>query len=58
MNNEIKFEEFPLIGTLNEELGTVTLEHLWADVFALKMKIIKTEALEQLNDVILEGDQC
>jgi hypothetical protein len=55
MNNEIKFKKFPLIGSLNEELGTVTLEHLWADVFALKMKIIKTEALEQLNDVILEA---
>ncbi|MGZ3775620.1 MAG: GNAT family N-acetyltransferase [Pseudobdellovibrionaceae bacterium] len=52
MNSEIKFMKFPLVNSENEDLGIVTLEHLWADVFALKMKIHKEEALVQLNDVV------
>lgn len=55
MNSEVKFKKFILMNSENEDLGIVTLEHLWADVFALKMKIHKVEALAQLNDVIKEA---
>lgn len=55
MSSEIKFKKFPLVNSANEDLGVVTLEHLWADVFALKLKVHKEEALVQLNDVIKDA---
>jgi hypothetical protein len=47
-----KTKHFPLLSASNEELGTVTLEHLWADVFAIKIIILRVEALLDLEDAI------
>ncbi len=54
MNSKSKFTKISLVGNLNEELGVVPLEHLWADMFALKMKIVKPEAFDQLSDAICQ----
>jgi hypothetical protein len=43
MNDEIKFKKLPLLSSAGEPLAKFTLEHLWADVFALKMKVLKME---------------
>lgn len=54
MNGDIKLKKFPLVNAANEELAKITLEHLWADVFALKMKVINMEAVPKLSGVIQE----
>lgn len=55
MNEEIKFKKFPLLNSKNEPLANITLEHLWADVFALKMKVLKIEGMPRLGEVIQEA---
>jgi hypothetical protein len=55
MNEEIKFKKFPLLNSKSEPLANITLEHLWADVFALKMKVLKIEGVPRLGEVIQEA---
>ena len=55
MNEEIKSKKFPLVNSKNEPLANITLEHLWADVFALKMKVLKIEGVPRLGEVIQEA---
>ncbi len=55
MNEEIKFKKFPLVGFNGNELGTVSMEHLWADVFALKIKILSLDGLSDLEKVIQDA---
>jgi hypothetical protein len=54
---EFDFKKYFVRGEQNEELGVVLLEHLWAKVFALKIKINKPEALKQLDQVVAEAFQ-
>ena len=54
MKGDIKFKKFPLVNAAKEELAKITLEHLWADVFALKMKVLNREAISKLSGVIHE----
>ena len=49
MNDEIKFKKFPLLSSADEPLANITLEHLWADVFALKMKVLKIEIFKNIS---------
>lgn len=55
MNKEVKFKKFPLVGLNGNDLGAVSMEHLWADVFALKIKILSLEGLINLEKVIQEA---
>ncbi len=55
MNDEIKFKKFPLLSSAGEPLANITLEHLWADVFALKMKVLKIEGVLRLSQVVQEA---
>ncbi len=56
MSSEITFKKFPLFGSQNEELGTLTLEHLWADVFGLTIKRTGlTSVASQWEGVICEA---
>lgn len=52
--SEIKYKKIQLTNSQNENVGTVSLEHLWADVFAVKIKIEKLEALNFLEENIRE----
>lgn len=54
MNKELKTKKFPLLNAQGEPLANITLEHLWADVFALKMKILSMECLPLLQFSIRE----
>ena len=38
MSSKIIFKKFSLYDNNKEEIGAVTLEHLWADVFGLRIK--------------------
>lgn len=55
MSEEIKFKKFQLVGLNGNELGTVSIEHLWADVFALKIKIHSVDGLCDLEKSIQEA---
>jgi len=55
MNNEIKYKRFPLVGLNSEDRGAVSIEHLWADVFALKIKMLKLESMGDLEGIIHEA---
>lgn len=45
MSSKITFKKFSLFDNKNEEIGAVTLEHLWADVFGLRIKRTEKAAL-------------
>ncbi|MFZ3229825.1 MAG: hypothetical protein WA160_06445 [Pseudobdellovibrio sp.] len=47
MSNKIIFKKYLFFDSKNEEIGTVTLEHLWADVFGLRIK--RTEKFSLLS---------
>ncbi len=55
MNKEVKYKKFPLVSLNGNDLGTVSIEHLWADVFALKTKIQSLDGLSNLEEVIQEA---
>lgn len=55
MSDEVKFKKFPLVGLNGKELGAVSIEHLWADVFALKIKMISLDGLSDLEKSIQEA---
>ncbi len=52
MNGEIRVKKFPMVNSSNEDIAKVTLEHLWADLFALKIKVFAMEAVPSLGEVI------
>jgi hypothetical protein len=54
MSGEIKITRFPLLDDQSHPLANIALEHLWADVFALKMKILGSECLPRLSLVLQE----
>lgn len=47
MSNEIIFRKFLLLNNKNEEVGAITLEHLWSDVFGLRIRRTEKPALEK-----------
>ena len=55
MSDEIKFKKVPLLSSKDEPLASITLEHLWADVFALKMKVLKMEGVPRFGPVVREA---
>lgn len=55
MSGEIKVTKFPLPDAQNEPLANISLEHLWAEVFALKIKVLKSEFMPRLQSVIQEA---
>lgn len=55
MSEEVKFKKFPVVGLNGNELGSVSIEHLWADVFALKIKMISLDGLSDLEKSIQEA---
>lgn len=55
MSNGVKFKKFPLLSFNGIELGSVSIEHLWADVFALKTKILSLDGIANLEQVIQEA---
>lgn len=51
----IKFRRFPLNDLNGHELGFISIEHLWTDVFALKIKILSFDGLGFLEKYIHEA---
>lgn len=49
MSEEVRSKKFPLVGLNGTELGAVSIEHLWADVFALKIKMLSLDGLSDLE---------
>lgn len=54
MSGEIRITKFALLDNQNHPLAHIALEHLWADVFALKLKILNVECLPRLPLVVQE----
>lgn len=52
MNSEVKIKKFPIMNAAGEPLADIALVHLWADVFALKVKVLKIEAVSGLEKAI------
>lgn len=55
MSSKIKVQKFPLMCATGESLADIALEDLWADVFALKIKILKIEALSGLEKTVRQA---
>lgn len=52
MDDRITSKKFPLLGPLGEDLGAVTLQHLWADVFALRFSVLDFAGISALYSVL------
>jgi hypothetical protein len=55
MKTAIKSQKFPLTDVTGTEVGIILFEHLWADVFAFKIKISKLEGIAFLGRGLKEA---
>lgn len=55
MDERITSKKFPLLGPSGEDVGGVTLQHMWADVFALRFSVLDSAGLLVLKAAVSEA---
>jgi GNAT superfamily N-acetyltransferase len=55
MSDRITSKKFPLLGPMGEDCGAVTLQHMWADVFALRFSVLDSAGISALNSAVPEA---
>jgi ribosomal protein S18 acetylase RimI-like enzyme len=48
-------KKFPLLGPLSEDFGAISLQHMWADVFALRFSVLDPGGILVLKSAVSEA---